>query len=591
MEKGKRLLKAAWVSEKRLFLIVMGQSLFDALIPMVDIVGIGAVIDALVTGHDRKRVSAVILYYVLVHTGISLVRELLTWLRNREARKSTNAVQYRYARQSLEVDFPYIQTGDFLSLKRRSMHIMPSMYINTLGNLMSYLVKYIGIFSVFATINPLLILCILLLSVPVVAMSFRQKKAESQYRQDVAKEEQKSDYLYKVMTEYPYAKDIRIYDGAELMSQKYSKNAESQIGKLGRLGMGRARRQSVSYLFYAMQFLCMLVVFSRMVYQKEISIAEYTILLSATTLFASIIAGFFDNVAYLKETCGYIDIMDEYDSFIADNSRVYRSADIGRSCGAGAPAIEFEHVSFRYPGSGKMALEDVSFQIAPGEKVSFVGSNGAGKTTIVKLLLRMYEPTSGTIKVGGTDIRELSSKEYYEHIGIVLQDFFLYAYSVRENLCFHRETDRRALEEAMEQAGILERVGRLPRGLDTSLYRNLDPEGVELSGGEGQKLAMARALCRDRGMMILDEPTSSLDPLSEYDLFSRMRRISEDNTTIMVSHRLSSTRYSDRILVFEDGRLIQSGSHRELMDREGTYRDMYETQAKYYTGGDGLYEG
>ena len=180
MEKGKRLLEAAWVSEKRLFLIVMGQSLFDALIPMVDIVGIGAVIDALVTGHDRKRVSAVILYYVLVHTGISLVRELLTWLRNREARKSTNAVQYRYARQSLEVDFPYIQTGDFLSLKRRSMHIMPSMYINTLGNLMSYLVKYIGIFSVFATINPLLILCILLLSVPVVAMSFRQKKAESQ---------------------------------------------------------------------------------------------------------------------------------------------------------------------------------------------------------------------------------------------------------------------------------------------------------------------------------------------------------------------------------------------------------------------------
>ena len=123
------------------------------------------------------------------------------------------------------------------------------------------------------------------------------------------------------------------------------------------------------------------------------------------------------------------------------------------------------------------------------------------------------------------------------------------------------------------------------------LFRSLDPEGVELSGGEGQKLAMARALCRDRGMMILDEPTSSLDPLSEYDLFSRMRRISEDNTTIMVSHRLSSTRYSDRILVFEDGRLIQSGSHRELMDREGTYRDMYETQAKYYTGGDGLYEG
>lgn len=186
--------------------MVMGQSVFEALIPMVDIVGIGAVIDALMTEQDRKRVSASILFYVLVHTGISLARELLAWLRNMEARKSTNAVQYRYARQSLEVDFPYIQTGDFLSLKRRSMHVMPALYISTLGNLVSCLVKFLGIFSVFAAINPLLILCILLLSVPGAWMSFRQKKAERQYRQDVAKEEQKSDYLYKVMTEYAYAK-------------------------------------------------------------------------------------------------------------------------------------------------------------------------------------------------------------------------------------------------------------------------------------------------------------------------------------------------------------------------------------------------
>lgn len=590
MGKIKRLLKAAWMSERALFLVVMGQSLFDALIPMVDILGIGVVIDALVTGQDRRRVSVAILSYVLAHTGISLIRELFSWLRNKEARKSTNAVQYRYARQSLEVDFPYIQTGGFLSLKRRSMQVMPSFYISTFGNLASYLVKFMGIFSVFTAINPLLILCILLLSAPMALMSFREKREERQYRQSVAREEQKSDYLYKVMTEYAYAKDIRIYGGAELVSRKYTDNAESQIGKFQRLGRSRAGIKSASYLCYALQLLCMLVAFSYLVYRKEISIAEYTVLLSSAMLFTSILTGFFDNAAYLRETCGCMDIMDEYDRFLADNSRVYRSAGTGKSCGSGPVSIDFEHVSFRYPGRGEMALEDVSFHIGPGEKISFVGPNGAGKTTVVKLLLRMYEPSSGTIRVDGTDIRELASKEYYERIGIVLQDFFLYAYSVRENLCFGREREEAELEQAMEQSGILERVRRLPKGLDTSLYRNLDPEGVELSGGEGQKLAMARALCRETGLMVLDEPTSALDPLAEYELFSRMRSISEGNTTIMVSHRLSSTKYSDRILVFEGGRLVQSGSHRELMDREGIYRDMYETQARHYTGEGGLYE-
>lgn len=590
MEKIKKLLKTAWESNRKLFLIVMGQSMFDALIPMTDIVGIGIVINVLITGQKKERVFSVILYYVLVHTAISLIRELFVWLRNIEARKSTNAVQYRYAKQSLEVDFPYIQTGEFLNLKKKSMNIMPAFYISTLGKFVSYIIKFIGVFSVFTMVNPLLILCILLLHIPVALLSFYQKKAEYRYKQDITKEEQKRDYLYKVMTEYSYAKDIRIYGGEELMSQKYMENAKNQIGKFSGLGRRRAKLRSIAYLFYALQLLCMLVAFSYMVYKKEISIAEYTVLLSSAMLFASIILGFFDNIAELKVICGYISIMDEYDSFIAGNSQVYHSRDIGKNCMKKPLSIDFDHVNFCYPGREEMILKDVSFHIAPGEKVSFVGINGAGKTTVIKLLLRMYEPSSGTIKVNGTEIRELDSKEYFEHIGIVLQDFFIYAYSVRENLCFDKKIEDFNLEEAMRQSGILERVMKLPKKLDTYVYKNLDAAGVELSGGEGQKLVMARALCKNTGLLILDEPTSALDPLAEYDLFCKMRSISGDNTTLMVSHRLSSTKYSDRILVFEGGRLIQTGSHKELMAQGGIYKNMYETQAKYYTGEGRLYE-
>lgn len=585
-----RLLKTAWKSERRLFLIIIGQNLFEALIPMADIMGIGVVIDALATGQGRERIFTVIISYILIHSGISLTRNLFTWLKDIEARKSTNAVQYRYARQSLEVDYPYIRTGGFLNLKRKSMNIMPAFYIGRFGVCLSYILKLCGVFWIFTVIGPLLILCVTALSVPIVLMAFYRKKAEYQYRKDITKEERKSDYLYKVMTEYAYAKDIRIYGGEKLIADKYIRNAAEQVKRRDKLGRNNAKTQSIADLCGFLQLLGMLIVFSYMVYRKDISIAEYTVLLSSATLFSKTIAAFFENLAEIKEMCVYTDILDEYDAFIADNSKVYNSEKSGKGCGGEPVSIDFEHVSFQYPGRKEAALEDISFHISRGEKVSFVGLNGAGKTTIINLLLRLYEPAEGMIKVNGVDIHELSAGDYYEHIGIVLQDFYIFAYSVKENLCFDKEIDETKLKTVLTQAGLAERIARLPRGLHTSLYKKLDAEGVELSEGEGQKLAMARALCKETGLLILDEPTSSLDPLAEYDLFSRMRRISENKTTIMVSHRLSSTRYSDRILVFDGGRLVQCGSHEELMRTGGVYRELYDTQAKYYTGEGGIYE-
>ena len=590
-----RLLKTAWQSNQRLVLIRIIQGLFEALISMADILGIGVIVNALITGQNRERVFAIIIIYVLIHSGISLIRVLFTWLKDVEERKSTNAVQYRYARQALEVDFPYIQTGRFLNLKKKSMKIMPAFYIHIFGNFVSYIVKFIGILSIFTAISPWLILSIILLSVPSVLISFRRKKAEYQYKQDITGQERRSDYLYKLMTEYAYAKDIRIYGGEGLISGKYIENAKEQMKRKGKLGRDNAGISSIAYLFYALQLLCMLITFSYMVYRKDISIAEYTVLLSSTMLFSSIITGFFENLAEIKELCVYTNLMDEYDTFISSNSKVYHNEEVSQEVNWEAWSekpfsIDFEHVSFRYPGREQTVLEDVSFHIAQGERVSFVGLNGAGKTTVIKLLLRLYEPSQGVIKVNGVDIRKLDSREYYERIGIILQDFYIFAYSVRENLCFDKNVEMSEMENAVRQVGMEERIAKLPKGMETSLYRKLDKEGVELSGGEGQKLAMARALCKNISLLIMDEPTSALDPLAEYRIFSDMRRISGYNTTIMISHRLSSSKYSDRILVFEKGQLVQSGSHKELMGRAGLYRELYQVQAKYYMGGGGLYE-
>lgn len=583
------LLKYAWEKERKLCLIVLGRYVFEAAVSLIDILGLGVIVDALVTGKGRNEVFQTIGAYVLIRFLISLARQLFAWADFMEMRRSTNREQYRYARHSLEVDYPFVQSGDFLTLRENSKKVMPGFYMFNYGKFISYAVKFIGVLSIFSQVSPLLIAGLVLLSVPPILLAFRQKKAEFGYEQETVPFTRRGDYLYRVMTEYGYAKDLRIYGGEEMLCEKYEDNARKQLKKQDALEKKRTAMKSAAYFFEALQLLVMLFSFSYMVYRGDISIAQYTVLLASTTLFVSSLSGFFDNVAYLKKMSGYAELQKQYDSLVRDNSRVYAAEQLEQGPGKEPLTIDFEHVSFHYPGSGRLILDDVSFHIGSGETVSFVGENGAGKTTVIKLLLRLYEPTSGVIRVNGTPIGELNSGEYYERIGIVLQEFFLFAYSVRENLCFDRAVEESRIGAAVREAGLEERILRLPRGLDTSLYKRLDPEGVELSGGEGQKLALARALCKDTGLLILDEPTSSLDPMAEYELFSKMRRIAQDRTAIVVSHRLSSTRYSDRIFVLEHGRLVQEGSHSELLREEGVYRKLYTTQARYYTGEGNLY--
>lgn len=355
---------------------------------MADVLGIGVIVDALVTGQNRERVFWIIILYVLIHSDISLIRVLFAWLKDAEERKSTNAVQYRYARQALEVDYAYIQTGRFLNLKKKSMKIMPAFYIHIFGDFVSYLLKFLGIFGIFTVVNPWMVFGIILLSVPSVVLSFRRKKAEYQYKQSITGQERRSDYLYQLMTEYAYAKDIRIYGGEGLISRKYMENAEAQMKKKEKLGRGNAGAASIAYLFYALQLLCMLITFSYMVYRKDISIAEYTVLLSSAMLFVSIITGFFENLAEIRELCKYTKLCEEYDTFIANNSKVVNggaaaSEQKGELWEDRPFSIDFEHVSFQYPGREQMVLEDVSFHIGQGEKVSFVGLNGAGNIIVL----------------------------------------------------------------------------------------------------------------------------------------------------------------------------------------------------------------
>lgn len=243
--------------------------------------------------------------------------------------------------------------------------------------------------------------------------------------------------------------------------------------------------------------------------------------------------------------------------------------------------IQFRNVSFTYPDTHEKVLENLSFTIRAGEKLAVVGVNGSGKTTMIKLLCRLYDADEGEILVNGVDIREWDVKAYRNLFGVVFQDFQLFSFGLGQNLAGSVEYDTDRAKRALEEADFGERLERMD--LDTSLYRDFDPMGVEISGGEAQKIAIARALYKQAPLLVLDEPTAALDPQAEYEVYQNLNRISKDRTAIFISHRMSSCRFCDRILVFDGGRLIQEGSHETLLGEvEGKYCELWRSQEQYY---------
>lgn len=246
--------------------------------------------------------------------------------------------------------------------------------------------------------------------------------------------------------------------------------------------------------------------------------------------------------------------------------------------------IRFEHVCFRYEGSGEDTIRDLNLTIRPGERLALVGPNGAGKTTLIKLLCGLYRPTSGTVYLDGRDIQSLDQRAVFREFAVVFQDVFAFSFPLSDNVscvdCGREDSER--LRGSLEKAGLWERVQALPKGARTFMNKDLDEAGVTLSGGEVQKLMLARALYKDAPIVILDEPTAALDPIAESEMYERYDELVQGRTAVFISHRLSSTRFCDRILFLENGRITEEGTHGELMQRGGAYAELFSVQAQYY---------
>lgn len=246
-------------------------------------------------------------------------------------------------------------------------------------------------------------------------------------------------------------------------------------------------------------------------------------------------------------------------------------------------SIEFRHVYFKYPGCTNYTLEDISFIVKKGECISLVGLNGAGKSTIVKLLCRLYNVTSGEILLNGKNIINYRYLDYIRLMAVVFQDFKLFSYTIRENVELGSEAENFNGDYLYQTSGLKEWIGQLEKKDQTLLYKNYDSEGVEPSGGQAQKIAIARALYQNSPIVILDEPTAALDPVSEYEIYNKFNKLVKDRTAFYISHRLSSCRFCDRVIVINNKKIEEIGSHEELINKKGLYARMFQSQAQWYT--------
>ncbi len=419
----------------------------------------------------------------------------------------------------------------------------------------------------------------------IMAFAFNQlyNKLTFQIRMERNPHERKREYVKRVFYLSDYAKELRLNPKVSDVLFDRFKEANEEVYQVEKKHANRRfflsfMRRYVSNNFFADVLYISYLVFQATV-RKALSFSSVAILYNSFGRLKRGMSIFTDVYPYACETSLYVQKMRD---FLAFEPKI--TSETGLLPAEGAKDIELQGVSFAYRKEDGNLLKDISLHIKPGQKIALVGYNGAGKTTLVKLLMRLYDVDEGKILADGKDIRSYNVQKYRASIGTVFQDFQIFAGNVKENVLLDvvQDCDEESITEALTDSGLMDRVNEMPKGLDTPLTTEFEEDGMNLSGGESQKLAIARVFYQKAGLMILDEPSSALDPIAEYQLNHAMLSATKDKTVIFISHRLSTTRLADRIIMMEQGRIVEQGSHEQLLAKNGKYAQMWRVQAGAY---------
>lgn len=583
--------------------------------PFVNIIAARYIINEL-TG--AKRMKWLVLYISILAVGNAVMGVTNSIIRKKlqiSGEKLADGFELHVGNHIMHMDFEKLEDAKILDMKEKALfnirlHDALLGGPRTIVDIVRLVIILIGVIGIIATYNPALVAILFLLTMVNAFIYRRIQATKFRFYQDIAVYNRQFAYFQELTQDFKNAKDVRIYKMSEYIISRINQQNHSVNKIFHEMFLKQRRHDGVSAVIIQAQTLAAYAFAAWGVLHGTLMVGDFAMYISAANQFSGAAMQLMTKLVDLQMLGNVLQDYIAFEQLPGVGSGGGRtSADVNSA------KIEFKNVWFRYPGQEAYALKDISLTIGNGEKLSIVGRNGAGKTTFIKLLCRLYRPEKGCILFNGVDINEFEESEYSKLLSVIFQDYKIFSFSIRENLAFDKIAEEGRIRDSLGLAGILEKVDELALGIDTPLYKNFDQNGVELSGGEMQKIAIARALYRNAPLVVLDEPTASLDPYSEYEVYSQFilmnenicqpkgitserigsveqkvadkcvheyNRMTDCKTTVYISHRLSSCRFCDVIAVFDNGEIVEYGNHEQLVGNGKLYAEMWQAQAQYY---------
>lgn len=587
----RRALRFVWESGASWTLASICLVALQGLLPLLVLYLMKMVVDAVTTSMtalDAEVAFQQVAIWVGFLCAVTVVEILLTsatrFVSTMHAQIVTDHMFDILHAKSVEVDLEYYENPQYYDTLHRAQTeapYRPTRILNGFKQVGQNAISLLAVAGLLYWFHWSIVVVLLTVAIPGVLVRLRYANKTYSWRRGRTPAERQSRYLNFMLTRDSHAKEIRLFGLGSLLTHRFRNVRKLLRQEQLNLETKRSVAESMTQLVPAVAVFGLLLFLAYRTMQGILTLGDLVMYFGAIQRGRGYLQGVLTSLTNLYEDNLFLSNLFEFLDLKPKVVEPLVSKPVSQSLTTG---IVFDHVSFQYNAGNKKVLDSITMRIRPGEHVAFVGENGAGKTTLIKLLCRLYDPTEGTIIVDGTDIRHFSTADFRRQISVIFQDYTRYHLTAQENIWFGNTTlpsDHKLIEQAARQAGIHDVIARMKSGYETTLGTWFE-DGQDLSIGEWQKIALARAFLRQAQIIILDEPTSSLDAVAEYKFFNNFHQLAKGRTVILISHRFSTVKMADRIYMIEDGGIVESGNHDELIFQDGRYARMFETQAQYY---------
>ena len=587
----KRMLGLAWETDKKLTFGYYATSGIGAFFPILTSFIYKLLVDYLIASQGISVTIPVILVVILSGQYlISIAHDFVMWgLRNTYfdflfRYKIQNALNYKFFKKVSNLDIAHLEnpeTEDLITKAQDTFTWRPPDFLRVFSYLFTNLIQYVSAFIILIPYGWWIPFVLTVVTSPRLYLRTKFGRLQWSIYGSGAPEVRKLWYLRWLLSTKTSVTETRIFQSQNLLLRRFQR-IQNYLYKINKKPVD----EFLNVIIYP-QIVEVAAAFVFSVWKLpavlsgDISVGDFTFFIALLSRLTDSASGFVLNFGEMYENNLYVDHYFDVLNLPKIIKQPGKTSDLGEAIGP--PKIEFRNVSFSYPGSSDPVLKKVNFTIAPGENVAIVGRNGAGKTTIVKLLCRFYDVTAGEILINGVNIQKLNLAKWYKFLGTLFQEFMHYDFTVKENIMLGNSEvkDEKLMKVAAENSGAAEFIEKLPKKYNQLLGRQFEG-GIELSQGQWQKLAIARAFYEGASVLILDEPTSAIDAEAEYAIFQNLHKYYKDKTLILISHRFSTVRMADKILVLDDGEIVERGFHEELLEQKGLYASMFNKQALGY---------